>query len=100
MFKRRVFLIALALVLVLLLSVTCVHPFVIGGTELSARHSEAVLAQARGFYSSILPLIPIFLIINDLTESEVRYTIYYFPFGTVGMSYLEGDGYSITKPLV
>jgi len=61
---------------------------------------EAIKSQAEGVYSHTLPLLPVFISVKDVSEDLVRYTIYYFPFGTVGMSFSETDGYCIEKPLM
>ena len=60
---------------------------------------EAVKEQAQGVYSSRLPLIPVYVRVDSYMEEKIFYTIYYFPFGTVEMSYIEGDGYNIEKSL-
>ena len=44
-------------------------------------------------------MIPVYVRIDSYAEEKLYYTIYYFPFGTVGMSYVEGDGYNIEKSL-
>ena len=60
---------------------------------------EAIETQAEGLYSSKLPLPAVYVKVTDYSEERTYYTIYYFPFGTVDMSYSEGDGYNIEKQL-
>ena len=40
-----------------------------------------------------------FAALTGYEEETVFYTIYYFPFGTVEMSYRAGEGYNMEKPL-
>ena len=75
------------------------NPIVSGQEELPENYIEAIENQAEGFYSKTLPLVPVYVSIEEFTESQVYYTIHYFPFGTVKMSYTEDDGYNIDKPL-
>ena len=60
---------------------------------------EAIESQSKGIYSKTLPLVPVYISVDSYSAGKVCYTIHYFPFGTVGMSYIEGDGYNIEKPL-
>jgi len=50
-------------------------------------------------YSARLPLIPIHVSLDRMEQGTVYYTIRYFPFGTVGMSYSEEGLYNIEKSL-
>ena len=97
--KRWIVIIAALFVLALALSVSAGHPFIVHSDNLPQDYYLAVQNQAKGLYSSRIPLVPIFVSIDDLERDTVFYTIYYFPFGTVGMSYIQGDGYNIEKPL-
>ena len=85
--------------LVLWLGISLVHPLTISSVELPEQISRDIQTQAGGFHSASLPLIPLFVTINNYSENRVDYTIYYFPFGTVGMSFLKGEGYTVEKPL-
>lgn len=58
---------------------------------------EAIERQAEGVYSSKLPLVAVYVNITDYSDEKAHYTIHYFPFGTVDMSYSERDGYNIEK---
>ncbi len=60
---------------------------------------EAIENQAKGLYSNKLPLVAVYVNISDYSDGIARYTIHYFPFGTVDMSFSESDGYNIEKHL-
>ena len=60
---------------------------------------EAIEGQSKGVYSSKLPLVAVYVNITDYSDEKAYYTIHYFPFGTVDMSYIENDGYNIEKQL-
>ena len=75
------------------------NPIVSCNIEIPENYMEAVKEQAKGVYSSRLPLIPVYVRIDRYEEEKLYYTIYYFPLGIVGMSYVEGDGYNVEKPL-
>ena len=75
------------------------NPIVSCNIEIPENYMEAVKEQAEGVYSSRLPLIPVYVQIDRYEEEKLYYTIYYFPLGTVGMSYIEGEGYNIEKQL-
>ena len=90
----------LAIVLVCsLVSETLSVPYIAGKAKLSESQIEAIEEQARGRYSDALPLIPVFVRVDRVEGEQIFYTVFYFPFGTVGMSYLAGEGYNIEKPL-
>lgn len=67
-------------------------------TKLSAAQENVVMTVSNGFYSGILPLVPLWVHVTDVEGDYIRWDIQYFPFGDVGMEY-GGDGYSIVKPL-
>lgn len=75
------------------------NPVVSSDIEIPENYMEAVKEQTEGVYSKRLPLIPVYVRIDSFAEVKLYYTIYYFPLDTVGMSYIEGDGYNIEKPL-
>ena len=60
---------------------------------------EAIESQSEGVYSSKLPLVAVYVNITDYSDEKAYYTIHYFPFGRVCMSYSENDGYNIEKQL-
>ena len=60
---------------------------------------KAIESQAEGVYSNKLPLVAVYVNVTDYTDGIAYYTIHYFPFGTVDMSYSEADGYNVEKQL-
>ena len=88
-----------SLLLVLFLGVLCARPVVTCKEYVTPPLIEAAERQARGLYSARLPLIPIHVSLDRMEQGTVYYTIRYFPFGTVGMSYSEEGLYNIEKPL-
>lgn len=60
---------------------------------------EAIESQAEGTYSDKLPLVAVYVNVTDYSQGKAYYTIHYFPFGSVDMSYSETDGYNIEKQL-
>ena len=97
--KTVILLILTAALLGVLLSVLSSQPILYGEAELPESYAEAIQDQAKGLYSKILPLVPALVKVERVTEETAYYTILYFPFGTVGMSYHPEDGYNIEKPL-
>jgi len=89
----------ITVVLIIMLFAFSHNPIVSCNIEIPESYMEAVKEQAEGVYSNRLPLIPIYVRIDSYAEEKLYYTIYYFPLGTVGMSYIEGDGYNIEKQL-
>ena len=86
-------------VLVIVLFAFSKNPIVSCDIEIPENYLEAVKEQVEGVYSKRLPLIPVYVRIDSYAEEKLYYTIYYFPLGSVGMSYVEGDGYNIEKSL-
>ena len=84
---------------VVVLSELCANPVISGGKELPTEFRNAIQSQAGGLYSRRLPLVPVVVTVEELQEEMVLYTIHYFPFGTVGMSYHPDDGYNMEKTL-
>ena len=95
--KKKV--LAILLILVLSLGFLCNKPIVKYDSELSTIYKSAVESQSKGFYSSRLPIVPVYVSVEDMQDDRVYYTIHYFPFGSVGMSYSQTDGYNIEKEL-
>lgn len=89
----------ITVVFIIILFAFSKNPIVSCNIEIPENYIEAVKEQAEGVYSSRLPLIPVYVRIDRYTEGKLYYTIYYFPLGSVGMSYVEGDGYNIEKSL-
>ncbi|MBE6752942.1 MAG: hypothetical protein E7559_01085 [Ruminococcaceae bacterium] len=97
--KRAVAAIIIAAVLIIGLCVLASNPIVVRKDGIPTACLEAIESQSKGVYSSTLPLVPIYVAVDRLEGETVYYTIHYFPFGTVGMSYTEADGYNMEKPL-
>ena len=70
------------------------------GLQVPKALEKAVQDQAKGIYSKSLPLMPVVVRITGFDRERVYYTIDYFPFGSVEMSYHPQDGYNIEKPLL
>jgi hypothetical protein len=92
-------LLVIALVLILGLGILSKNPIVICDDDLSEEYMEAIESQAEGLYSRKIPLVPVCVNITSFDDETVYYTIYYFPLGTVGMSYNKNDGYNMEKSL-
>lgn len=95
--KRR--LAAAVILMGLALGWLCHHPVVACKEYVTPPLQEAALQQARGLYSHRLPLVPVCVRLDRMEGGTVYYTIRYFPFGTVGMSYSTEGLYNIEKPL-
>ena len=87
-------------VLISCFSVLASHPIIAPQKDLPAHYLEAIKTQTGGVYSRTLPLVPVFVSVDDVSQGKVYYTVFYFPFGTVGLSYTDGEGYNIEKPLI
>lgn len=97
--KSVMIFIMIMIILITSLSLLSSNPIISCKTDVSEHDLDAMESQAKGVYSSALPLVPVYVSVDDVSEKTIFYTIYYFPFGTVGMSYTEGDGYNTEKPL-
>ena len=97
--KKFVVIIAVAAILITSLCILANNPIITDKSSLPKAYLDAIESQSKGVYSSTLPLIPVYVSIDNIHADRVFYTIHYFPLGTVGMSYTEGDGYNIEKPL-
>ena len=60
---------------------------------------DMIKDQAGHIYSGNLPLVTWYINIDGHQDNQYDYTIYYWPFGTEEMTYLDGDGFSIEKKL-
>ncbi len=81
------------------LCIIALFPLVLCEADIPNDYIEAIDNQAKEAYSPILPLIPVYVTVDCFSFNTVYYTIHYFPFGTVGMSYKGNGGYNIEKPL-
>ena len=98
--KRKIGIgVILTVFLMIVLFVFSRNPVVSSDIEIPESYLEAVKEQAEGVHSKRLPLISLYVRIDSFAEVKLYYTIYYFPLGTVEMSYVTGDGYNIEKPL-
>lgn len=75
------------------------NPVISIRADIPDTYLEAVEDQVKGVYSDKIPLVPFLVTVDSFSEDLVFYKIHYFPFGTVEMSYREGYGYNIEKPL-
>jgi len=98
--KKKSIIVALVVVVsILTLCLSASNLGVVCTVDIPDNYLDAIESQARGVYSSKVPLVPIYVSVDSFADGRVYYTIHYFPFGTVGMSYAENDGYNIEKPL-
>ena len=97
--KSKIILAVVTLVLALVLFMGTAGPVISNGADLPGEYAEAIQSQSKGPYSKKLPLISIWTNVTGYEEGTAFYTIHYFPFGTVEMSYHAGNGYNIEKPL-
>lgn len=97
--KKYIVMAVIAIVLVLGFCFLASNPVISCKLDVPESYLEAIESQAKGVYSSKLPLVPVYISVDSFLDEKVLYTIRYFPFGTVGMSYMEQDGYNIEKPL-
>ena len=98
--KKRIAVVSvIVLILAVLLCLAGLGPAVSYKADVPAHYAEAILHQSGGVYSATLPLLPARVTVESYAGNRVYYTVHYFPFGTLGMSYSESDGYNIEKPL-
>ena len=97
--KRKIVTAVLGVILLLALYIVMQGPFLLR-PEVPEHYEKAILSQAEGPYSQRLPLMPVLVRTEAFSGDTVRYTICYFPFGCVGVSYNKYDGYNIEKPLL
>jgi hypothetical protein len=86
-------------ILVIVLGVLSSNPIVSCDIDIPQESLAAVKSESEGLYSSKLPLVPIYVEVSDYSDGIVYYTISYFPFGSVDLSFSDTDGYNIEKPL-
>ncbi len=89
----------LIIVFVILLRIFSANLIISCDFDMPNETYEAIKSQSEGIYSSKLPLVAVYVNITDFSDEKAYYTIHYFPFGTVDISYSESDGYNIEKPL-
>ena len=69
------------------------HPILSCNIEIPKDYLQAIEGEAKGLYSKQIPLVPVYIHVDNYIENRVYYT------GTVGMSYQDEDGCCIEKPL-
>ena len=97
--KKTLMIIVILLSILGILCIFASNPIISVKTDIPESYLDAIKSQAIGVYSRVLPLVPVYVSVDQVTGSTVYYTIYYFPFGAVGMSYTEADGFNIETPL-
>ena len=73
--------------------------FVSRRCEVPEEYVAEIRAQSVGVYSKKVPLLPICISIEQFSAGRAYYTVHYFPFGTLGMSYSLTDGFCQENPL-
>ena len=86
-------------VMTIALGILSSHPVFSCDIEVPETHIQAIKSDAKGLYSNKVPFVPIYVEATAYSDDIVYYTIRYFPFGSVDMSYSEIDGYNIEKQL-
>ena len=94
--KRKKAMIAL---LIVALFGMILAPFVSRRCEVPEEYVAEICAQSMGVYSKKVPLLPIYISIEQFSAGRAYYTVHYFPFGTLGMSYSLTDGFCQENPL-
>ena len=89
----------IAVALVIILRIFSANLIISCDFDIPQTTYEAIESQAEGKYSDKLPLVAMYVNVTDYSDQKVYYTIHYFPFGSVGMSFDESDGYNIEKQL-
>jgi hypothetical protein len=99
--KKKGLIIALSVIVLLIvcLGIISSHPFLTKKCEVPEEYVTEIYAQSMGTYSNRVPLLPVCISIESYSGERTFYTIHYFPFGTVGMSYSPTDGFNQEKPL-
>ena len=89
----------ITIVLIILLRIFSANLIISCDFDIPDATYEAIESQSKGVYSNKLPLVAVYVNVTDYSKGIAYYTIHYFPFGTVDMSYSESDGYNIEKQL-
>ena len=97
--KGLIIVLSILVLFVICLGIISSHPFVSQKCEVPEEYVDVIYAQSMGTYSNRIPLLPVSISIENYSGERVYYTIHYFPFGTVGMSYNPTDGFNQEKPL-
>ncbi len=97
--KAKIIVLTFLVILTVVLAFLSSDPIVSCKADVPAIYLEAVEGQVKGLYSDKMPLAPFLVTVDSFSDETAFYTIHYFPFGTVEMSYNEEEGYNIEKPL-
>lgn len=100
--RRNKALIAVLSILALLIvcsGLISLRPFIVHRCAVPEEYLTEIRAESGGVYSENIPLFAVCVTVEDYADGKVFYTIRYFPFGTVGMSYHTGDGFNLEKRL-
>ena len=99
--KKKVLIIVLSILVlfVICLGIISSHPFVSQKCEVPEEYVDVIYAQSLGTYSNRIPLLPVSISIENYSDGRIYYTIHYFPFGTVGMSYSPTGDFNQEKAL-
>lgn len=99
--KHKKAMIALLIVALFGMILACIssHPFVSRRCEVPEEYVAEIRAQSVGVYSKKVPLLPIYISIEQFSAGRAYYTVHYFPFVTLGMSYSLTDGFCQENPL-
>ena len=99
--KHKKAMITLLIVALFGMTLACIssHPFVSRRCEEPEEYVAEIRAQSVGVYSKKVPLLPIYIFIEQFSAGRAYYTVHYFPFGTLGMSYSLTDGFCQENPL-
>ena len=89
----------ITIVLIILLRIFSANLIISCNFDIPDATYEAIESQSKGVYSNKLTLVAVYVNVTDYSKGIAYYTIHYFPFGTVDMSYSESDGYNIEKQL-
>ena len=70
---------------------------------MSEEQERAVTSVSRGFYGHSAPVFAVAVSVKEVRPDYVAWDIFYFPFGDIGMEYVNHPtygGYNITRYLV
>lgn len=93
--------IALLIVALFGMILACIssHPFVSRRCEVPEEYVAEIRAQSVGVYSKKVPFFADLHFHRAVSAGRAYYTVHYFPFGTLGMSYSLTDGFCQENPL-
>ena len=89
--------IALLIVALFGMILACISSLILlfhAGARCRREYVAEIRAQSVGVYSKKVPLLPICISIERFSAGRAYYTVHYFPFGTLDMSYSLTDGFA------